>query len=134
MTKNCVYCNKAVDEKGNRFILKVKNETLKQINMCSKECYKEMQNFIDKRDRLQPFMFIVLAILLVANLLLLSILPDTNYNYIALSLMGVVIAVFPYLHVRYRSYVNKGVVKTIFTLRILGILVSIMSLVFYVFA
>lgn len=134
MKKNCVYCNKNINEEGNRYILKVKNESLSEIRMCSKDCYVNMQRFIEKRDKYQPFMYISLAILLILNLVALGFMPDTNYNYLALSLMGVVIIIAPYMHIRYRSYVAKGVLKTLFTLRLLGGAIAIMSLVFFFFA
>lgn len=128
----CIYCGEPIEVTKNEYKIHIKNESLKDVHCCSPECFKETKVFMQKDDANRMKLYIVLAICIIADLILMTVTKNSNYMYLPLGLMGLSLYFWPYIIVRYRSYQKLGIKKTLSNLRKAGLIITVLSILFFI--
>lgn len=112
--EKCVYCGRMTTSRD--YILNP--GAGHELPCCGTECYESAQAFVarDKRFRM-PF-YLVLTVLVVANLIFFALMPDTRWKYLPMLGIGTMAAVFPYVFARYDRYQAMGLKKTTAVVRV----------------
>lgn len=132
--QRCIYCGGEIKVVNKKHKIRLPNESLKEVYCCSNECYKETKNFMSEEKKMRNYLFAVLAVCVVINLILLSFFKDSKVIYFPIAIMGLVLSIWPYIFIRYRSYARSGIVNTIARLKKAGFVLTALSIVFIIFA
>lgn len=129
----CIYCGSALKATNKDYKIHIKNESLEDVHCCSAQCFKQTKEFMAHDDQNRIKLYIVLAVCIVVDLIVMSITKNSNYMYLPMGIMGIALYFWPYLIVRYRSYQNVGIKKTLSNLKTAGLIIAVLSIIFFFF-
>lgn len=128
----CVYCGKEFQEGGQK--IDVSNGTF---DVCSAKCKSDVVEYLNKdkdHKKLCYILIFVCSIGFVISMIFMS--PSNPYQlvpmYIGLTGMGIVLAFLPYIFTSFGSFVKHSIKSMTLFIRIFGICISAISLVFLV--
>lgn len=123
--EKCVYCGRMTDSRT--YI--INPGASHELPCCCPECYERAQAFVarDKKFRM-PF-YLILAVLVVANMFFFALTPDTRWKYLPMLGIGAMAAVFPYVFARYDRYQSMGLKKTTVVVRVVAAALAVFAAV-----
>lgn len=131
--ERCIYCGKEIIHVNTKYRIHLKHESLKDVYCCSKECFKDTQAFMGKDDKSRLKLYIILAVCIVLDLILMAFMKKSTYMYLPLGIIGISLYFWPYIMIRYRSYQRLGIVRTVSNLRKAGLILALLAIVFFFF-
>lgn len=98
------------------------------IKCCSDACYDLSRDFVARDARAKPFFWAVLAVLAVANLVVIGTEYSGPLGYVPLFLMALAVFIWPSLFAHYEYYSARGLVRTRRIFRTLAVLVGVLAI------
>lgn len=123
--EKCIYCAAPTERRDYIINPKAPHE----LPCCSEACFDRAKAFIRWDEKWRPKLYLGLFALVVVNLFLFGLLPDTRWRYLPMLGIGVLTAVFPLVFVRYERYQALGIRRTTMVVRVLATAVALFALV-----
>ena len=120
----CLYCGKPT--LCRQYIINQGAEH--ELPCCSAECLDKTRQFVDYDTHGRMPFYMVLLVLVVANLVLLSLQTATRWTYLPLLGMGIAACVCPLVFTRYERYQKFGIYKTKIIIRVAAAVISAFAL------
>lgn len=125
----CVYCGNNHSEKKHKITASAgrKGDT-HDLYCCSEECYDNMKKYIERAAKINRVSYIIAALLIVMNLFIFGY--HLNFKWMFMPMMGLAILVVlsPSLFVTYNVFERFGVIKSVRTVRIVGIAIILFDI------
>lgn len=132
--ERCIYCGRLINKKDSFKKINIENESLKEVHCCSDECFDQAIHFMNANEKQKFKLYCVLGLAVLADLLLMGLTNNQRYIYLPLAIMGISLFFWPYTMIRYRSYQRSGIQRTLGGLRKAGLIIAILSIVFFIFS
>lgn len=96
---------------------------------CSRECFERIRKFVDYDKRYRMLFYMVLFVLVTANLFLLGFNPATRWKYLPMLGIGIAVCAFPLVFTRYERYQKFGIYKTNIMIRAAAAAIAVFALI-----
>lgn len=119
--EKCVYCGNVVTNKDQQ-----------NISCCSEECYKKTKEFISKESKYSKAIYLITGLLVLIDVIVVTYMENQNLVYLPLTLIGLILFVFPELFIRFFSYQSSTIRTKIKVIKKIGSVVVIVALLFLI--
>lgn len=128
----CVYCGKEFQDGGQK--INVSNGIF---DVCSSKCKADVVDYLNKDKDHKKLCYILIFVCSIGFIISMIFMPQGSPyqllpGYIGLVGMGIVLAILPYIFTSFGSFVKHSIKSMTLFIRIFGICISIISLVFII--
>jgi hypothetical protein len=99
-----------------------------ELPSCSAACFEKARQFVDYDTHCRMPFYLVLLIMVVANLFLLGFKTNSRWEYLPMLGMSVATGVCPLIFSRYEFYQKFGIRKTKAIIRVIAALIAAFAL------
>lgn len=127
-TEKCIYCGAMTDCRD--YILNPKASH--ELPCCSEACYNKSKTFVTWDNKWRMKYYLLLLVLVVANLLFFGFMPDTRWKYLPMLGIGVLSAILPLVFARYDRYQAFGIKRSTIVIRVIATALTLFAAILIV--
>lgn len=120
----CLYCGQ--ETQCQEFI--INPGARPELPCCSEDCFSATKDFIKFDVRYRTIFYLVMLVLVIANLILLGSGKMEHISYLPMLGMGCAIFAWPLIFTRYERYQKYGIHRTQVIIRVIAVGIALFAL------